>query len=138
MTPIHKPKKKPKKKYTVAKADELVSIVVRSRGVCQAHGLDSHQCGGRLQCAHIITRGCFRLRFDFQHNCLCLCAGHHNWYTNHPDQWILDFIPGNFPDQYEYVMAHRHEFAGDTNYKILITALEQYIAINKITKPGAK
>jgi hypothetical protein len=120
-----KPEKKKKKSpYTEKKADEIFSKIVRMRGTCQAKGLDDHPCGGGLQCAHIITRGMHKIRFH-EYNALCLCAGHHSWYTHHPDQWILDFIPTHFPKQYAWCMRHRRELLYErTDFKMLIEKLE--------------
>lgn len=82
---IPKPKKKRRKKSVTTIADELFAKIVRSAGKC-------FKCGNtyNLQCAHIISRGYFGTRYDFD-NALCLCSGHHVWYTHHPLEWE-DFI----------------------------------------------
>jgi hypothetical protein len=67
------------------RATRLHSLLVRSRGQCEA-------CGGTnsLQCAHIIGRRYAATRAD-ERNAFCLCAGCHMRFTEHPDEW-LDFI----------------------------------------------
>jgi hypothetical protein len=99
--------KKPTKRSLKAKADKLFSLMVRKHGRCQFKGLDKVRCSSVLQCAHIETRGTNRLRFD-QQNALCLCSGHHWFYTNHPksfDEMVAEF----FPTQWKYVQEHKHQ-----------------------------
>lgn len=89
------------------RADALFSINVRQYGQCQLRGLDKVKCSSVLQCAHIETRGNMALRYD-QQNALCICAGHHIWYTYHPtafNELILEF----FPSQWKYVEEHKHK-----------------------------
>lgn len=104
---VPKPRKV-KKKYDQKEADRLFSLLIRHRGHCEAVGKDEIKCGGTLQCAHIIGRANKKLRFD-SYNALCLCAGHHYWYTNHPHQWFWNLIPQHFPLQFEYVKRHQNE-----------------------------
>lgn len=89
------------------KADDSMGKLIRSIGFCQAKGLDSINCGGMLQWCHIITRSNYRLRHEF-YNSLCMCSGHHVYYTNHPWEW-REFIEHNFPKHFEFVQAHRNE-----------------------------
>jgi len=98
-----KPKRQPLKKWTQRQADSLFSEYIRkSRGTCQAAGKDTVKCGGYLQCAHIITRARSIIRYD-ENNALCLCAGHHAYYTNNPYEWFEIFIPKNFFLEWMYV-----------------------------------
>lgn len=120
------PKKKTiKKKYKQKDADRLFSLLIRHRGVCQAKGKDSVSCGGNLQCAHIVGRANGVLRYD-ENNALCLCAGHHNWYTYHPFEWFTVFIPQNFPAQFAYVQRRRGEMVKKTanRFKMIIGLLD--------------
>ena len=117
------PKPKHKKvKYSKKEADTLFSLIIRSRGVCQAKGLDQIQCAGYHQCCHIVGRGCYNLRYD-EKNALCMCAGHHIFYTNHPWEWSHDFIPKFFSDQYHYVNKFRFIYKKNI-YKELIPLLK--------------
>ncbi len=61
-----------------AKATELHSVVVRSRGVCEA-------CGNltQLECAHIVPRSYNAVRVD-PANALCLCLSCHGRFTRNP------------------------------------------------------
>lgn len=83
-------------------------MYIRKRGHCQLAGLDNVQCGGGLQCAHIATRGVHHLAFTTR-NALCLCAGHHRYYTTRSHEWFMDVIPRLFPEQYKYVMANMYK-----------------------------
>lgn len=64
------------------KATRLHSLVVRSRGRCEA-------CGGTtgLQAAHIIPRRYAATRTD-ERNAYCLDAKCHMRFTEHADEWM--------------------------------------------------
>jgi hypothetical protein len=112
-----------KEKFTQKKADDIFSLIVRHRGTCQAKGLDGHPCKGRLECAHIITRGAHKLRFS-ENNALALCHSHHFFYTNHPHLWYWEFIPKHFPKQYAYTQLHKNELLVErVDFEELITRL---------------
>ena len=85
-------------------ADQGFAAYIRTRGACQAAGLDEVRCNGRLQCAHIEGRGFHALRWD-EMNALALCGGHHAFYTARPFFWAM-FIAEHFPDQHAYVETH--------------------------------
>ena len=99
--------KKVKKSTLRNKADKLFSIYIRSFGLCEAMGITNVRCGGSLQCAHITTRGVTALRFDPM-NALCLCAGHHRFWTHHPLEWV-EFLWKYCPDRLKYVMKHKND-----------------------------
>lgn len=102
--------KKPKKikKSTLRnKADSLFSKATRSIGYCQAEGKTKIRCGGGLQTAHITTRSVTYLRYSPM-NVLCLCAGHHRFWTNHPLEW-MEFILEFYPEKYKYVRDNREK-----------------------------
>ena len=64
-----------------------LSAEVRSLGVCQLAGMDTVRCGGVLQAAHIFPKGAYpRIKFD-RENLLCICAGHHRYYTERWPDW---------------------------------------------------
>ena len=119
-----KPKKKIKRTTLVNKADKLFSPMVRAKGYCELAGKDTINCGGGLQCAHIETRGAHAIRWSFE-NALCLCAGHHVYYTNHPRFWDL-IVEEVFPDKWNWVEEHRR----DTWDKDLEKVLEKLLALN--------
>lgn len=114
---------KPTSKQYKKKADDLARAMVRSRGVCELRGKDRVKCNGVLQWAHIVGRGNHRLRWETW-NALCLCAGHHVYYTNHPDKWFWDIIPKHFPEQHVLIQKHRHE-PFQKNYVEIIENLEK-------------
>jgi hypothetical protein len=66
------------------KADRLLSLVVRSRGVCQACGETDYS---KLQCAHIVPRTFSATRTD-EANCFALCARDHRRFTDNPFEWV--------------------------------------------------
>lgn len=62
-------------------ADRIFSEIIRSVGYCE-------NCFRKpplvqLQCAHIISRRYSNTRVDIR-NAMCLCAGCHRYYTDHP------------------------------------------------------
>lgn len=103
---MRKNSKNPFKKSKL-KADKLFSLLIRKVNTCELAGVDSIQCGGGFQCAHIIGRANFKLRWDTA-NAFCLCAGHHVYYTNHPWEW-QELIREQYPDRYEYLNGLRNE-----------------------------
>ncbi len=99
--------KKITRKGLIKKLDKLFSLKVRARGWCQLQGKDRIRCSTVLQCAHIIGRGRHIIRWN-ERNALCLCSGHHVYYTNHPLEWhemMLRF----YPEQYEDMSNMREE-----------------------------
>lgn len=99
---VEKKKVKKVKKSTLRnKADALFSKFIRRGGVCQAAERTHIKCGGPLQCAHLTTRSHTALRFD-EMNALCLCAGHHRYFTHRPFEWMV-FLTDNYPQMYAYV-----------------------------------
>lgn len=90
-----------------AKADKLAGDHVRARGYCQLGGADHVTCNGNLQWAHIVGRSNHRLRWE-EYNALCLCAGHHMWYTYHPYEWVR-IIDQEFPEYAAEIEKHRNE-----------------------------
>ncbi len=73
--------RKTKKKSLVKQAEDLFAAVVRSKGYCEACGTSK-----MLQCAHIWTRGYKQIAFNLD-NALCLCKGHHRYFTDRPIEW---------------------------------------------------
>ena len=104
--------KKLKKSTLKKKADKVLSLFIRRYGKCQFKGKDTIHCSSVLQAAHIETRGTNRLRHDL-HNLLCICAGHHWYYTNHPKSFD-EMVQKYFPLQWKYVQLHKKEIVKRT------------------------
>ena len=99
--------KKVKRSTLKNKADKLWSQTIRKVGVCMLSDDDDVRCGGVLQAAHIIGRSNHALRWDLQ-NGLCICSGHHRYYTSHPFYWNI-LIENKFPNKYKYLVDHRNK-----------------------------
>lgn len=110
--------------------DALFSKLVRSRGRCEAQGLDTVKCGGMLQCAHIEGRRKMVLRYDLL-NSLCLCAGHHRYYTDYPIAWG-ELVRQHFPTRYEWVQGHRND-VWDRDFKRVKRELEEALGASHDT-----
>jgi hypothetical protein len=104
--PLSKPTKFNKTKAK-NKLDKLFSLSVRSIGICQLAGKDKVHCGGPLQCMHVIGRGNLYLRWD-KRNALSGCAGHHVYYTYHPEAW-RDLMVKEMPLNYEQLLDEREK-----------------------------
>ena len=95
------------KKTLTAKADKLAGDACRSRGYCESrewiaeHAIKKHRCSGRLEWAHIKSRGVKSLRWD-EKNCVCLCNICHRYFTQHPDEFKR-FIDNLDPDRWDYL-----------------------------------
>lgn len=66
------------------KADRLFSLIVRSRGACEACGEREYR---KLQTAHIVRRAYSATRTD-EDNALCLCWSCHRRFTDDPIAWV--------------------------------------------------
>lgn len=112
---------KPKRSTQRNKADKLFSLKVRERGYCELAGVDTISCGGAHQCAHIIGRRFYSIRWD-EDNSLCLCAGHHVYYTHNPEAWraILD---ETWPGRYDRLLE-RSRTPWDKDYDTVLSALK--------------
>jgi hypothetical protein len=124
---------KPHKKYSQKLADKYFSLLIRHRGHCEAAGFDGIHCGGSLQCAHIVGRANKRLRYD-EKNALCLCAGHHYWYTNHNADWYWVLLPDHFASQFYYVREHKNDIVKNNARRLreIIEALDQQLTTLQI------
>lgn len=76
---------------------------------CQLAGKDNIKCGGVLQNMHIETRGVIALRYNPM-NCIVGCAGHHVYYTYHPNDWDR-LVKKYFPEQWKFKEKHRNDEA---------------------------
>src|SRR3990167_1736723 len=102
------------------KADKLMSLLVRSIGYCQARIFTKVHCGGGLQDCHIVCRANMRLRYD-PINHLCMCAGHHVWFTNNPEA-LRTFIETSWGSVWKYLQEHKEEKV-KTDYEEVIRRL---------------
>lgn len=106
------------------KADKLFSLLVRQKGYCELAGKDKVRCGGHLQCAHIFTRSYHSIRWS-ENNAVCLCAGHHVYYTHHPSEWE-EIIRAVFPVKWAASLeGKRDKWDKDIN-KVLEQLEEEY------------
>ena len=88
------PRKMTAQRGAKAKADRLFSLIVRSVGGCEwcdyvcpcVDAPRAHTTGCKLQCAHIRARRFSATRTD-RRNAVCLCAGCHHYFTDHPYEW---------------------------------------------------
>jgi len=73
--------KKIKRKPLIKKLDDVVSLIVRSKGVCI-------RCGSQVNafnCSHYYSRAIQSVRWDFD-NVKCACVGCHFWLDGHPKE----------------------------------------------------
>jgi hypothetical protein len=82
--------------------DNYWSALVRTRDKwkCRMRGRDRITCTEIMQGAHIITRAAFSIRHELW-NGVCLCTGHHVWYTNAPAEWEY-VVRKFFKDEYDF------------------------------------
>ena len=87
--PIGRPPKYRAPKQKIEKElDDLWSKVITQKGVCELKGIDGRECKLRLTGAHIISRNYKITRWDYE-NGICLCWGHHYYYTHHAEEWKM-------------------------------------------------
>ena len=110
------------KTYYKKRADALCSKIVRLRGECENCGRSK---GVQLQCAHIVGRNNYTLRFDLT-NLLCLCAGCHRHFHDNPDKFT-DFWRKKYPAKRNYIDANRNRITKRTalDYKELVDDLKE-------------
>jgi hypothetical protein len=106
------------------KCDKMFSLLIRSKGYCELRGKDGISCGGVLQCAHIYTRGKHAIRWN-PLNAVCLCAGHHVYYTNNPKKWDL-IVEKEFPEKYKFVEEHQSDIWDKDIEKVLYELTDDF------------
>ena len=120
-------KDKTPRELQIDRADQLFReiIYMRDGKQCQLAGRDNVNCGGGIQCAHIITRARYRIRWEPM-NAMCLCQGHHWYYTNNNHVWF-PLVERLFPEMWKTVDLLKH-LPGSTkklDLELLILNLEQ-------------
>lgn len=98
-------KKEKSLSWWVKKCDIAISLLIRSRGVCDASDVSS--CGGGLQHAHIVSRTNKTLRYDII-NGLSLCYKHHIFWAHKEPLDFVEWFQRKYPERYEYLMASRN------------------------------
>lgn len=69
--------------HAVKEADDLFATYIKTKyAVCQNCGSPDNP-----QCAHIVSRRYYALRWDVSEGAVRLCAGCHVSFTNHPLAW---------------------------------------------------
>ena len=110
--PVRKTRPRKQRKGTPAslkrKCDKLWSLIVRHGGGCELAGKDHVRCGGVLQAMHNFGRGHAGVRHELW-NGTRGCAGHHVWYTHHPEAWTAVLVglwgSGVYQSRYEEAKA---------------------------------
>lgn len=118
-----KKQRKSTKSALKRRADKIFSEKIRSKGYCFMKGEDNVECGGSLQCAHIVGRANHNLRWDSA-NAIPLCAGHHIYYTSRPTEFAL-IISSLIPTRWEYLREHRNEI-WDKDIERVLEELEDW------------
>lgn len=123
-TKLKRKTKTPKRSSLTRKADALASKIVRARGYCQLSELrPDGQCGGDLQCCHIIGRRYRSTRWMMK-NLLAGCRDCHVFWTHRPEGFVLA-IQKRWPGLYEELWAAAQE-PWDKQYPI--PALEESLS----------
>jgi hypothetical protein len=110
------------------RCDALWSQIIRASngGRCKLQGKDHVRCGGVLQAAHCFGRGHHSVR----HELWCgipLCAGHHVFYTHHPEAWnaLLRQLWGNEEYERRYLLA---QAIGRPDYEAIEAELKEALS----------
>lgn len=87
------------------KADRLAAAYCKRAGSCAASGhvgrLGAISCSGRIEWAHLKSRGHLSIRHD-PRNAMPLCHAHHRWFTLNPDEWVA-FAERRDPGVWDYL-----------------------------------
>lgn len=116
---------RPKKKKTGQqtwknKCDALAGELCRSYGECQAWKYHGVKCSQTLQWCHIKSRRFACIRHD-ERNCVCMCATHHRFYTDHPDLFC-EFVQERDPGVFDYLNS-RLQSKEKTDYELVYLRL---------------
>lgn len=94
------PVRKVKRTTLRNRADRMFSELIRQQGYCEGEEWgDGVACDTMLQCAHVIGRANYRLRW-VPDNAFCLCRAHHVHYTHHPLDWFA-MLQERYPQRFE-------------------------------------
>lgn len=119
-------KKMGKTKGDKLRADLLFSELIRSRGACEYCGKTYN-----LQCAHIVSRRYIATRVD-ERNAMCLCAGCHMWFTNHPVEWGIFVIQYMGQPAYE-ALRLKAEAGAKVDWAAEVVRLKQRLTMGEHT-----
>jgi len=100
------PKRKPKKKTLINKADKIARDIVKAKGYCEICG----KSNGQLHCHHVIGRTNKNLRWRLE-NLICICAGCHKMNAGNVHDDPIEFLKWfeeNRPDNYKYINKERN------------------------------
>lgn len=108
--------------WYVKKCDTKFSLLIRSIGYCQYCGRKEN-----LQCAHIIGRANYTLRWN-PLNAICLCVGCHiyKFHRGSPLDFV-EWLESKFPERMVYLKEARKKVIKRKimDYKLLLTALNE-------------
>lgn len=139
---LAKRKEKETSTYWRAKADEAWSLFIRGRDKtcligCSPEGY-TDPCSGKLEAAHLISRGVHKHRHDPM-NGLALCSKHHNFskvISYHAAlftfvEWLREYKP----DQYAWWKENSRKITYEPiNFKEKHDQLVELMKVNKILK----
>lgn len=116
--------KKDSSAYFIKQADTLFSQLIRKQGYCDYCGKEEN-----LQCAHIISRGNWAVRWDPK-NALCLCVKHHIYGWHRDPVIYMDWFMKKYPDRYEYLMKEKNRIVKRIlpDYQALVDDLKQKLS----------
>jgi hypothetical protein len=120
-------------------AQELCRFIIKERAgwKCQLAGKDNVRCSQGnpkdiMQWAHIVSRGVSKpLKYDLD-NALCLCSGHHKYYTHRPDLW-RKIVEKHFPKLWDKVNAAKWTVSSE-GFSYVVRVSELRDIVNKMRK----
>lgn len=125
------PKKKLKSIAKLRKdADDAFSLWIRTRDNfrCFYAGAEGFgNCGGYLQCSHIIGKGaCPALRYE-PNNAVTVCRDHHlfGWHSNNPAPYV-NYLISKMPENYKWLEEQFMEYKTKTAQGIIFKQNREY------------
>ena len=105
-----KPKKQPKKKTLMKKADALWSLIIRSGGNCEVSGEPT------ANAHHFIGRKNMRLRYDLKNGVRLTYQNHvgHKISAHNDPAWFVEWFKVNRPEDYVYIQQVKNELVMTT------------------------
>lgn len=123
-------KKAPSKSKLQKTADNLMSLAIRRRGVCELQMAKRCTPRTNLQHHHVVEKSrSSYLRYDFQ-NGLCVCTPCHMWWHNAGVVAAGEVFRQKFgAERWDYLVANTHNYVG-TNigyYRSQIEKLQEVL-----------